>query len=418
MKLLVKCVSLLPSTARRVQTCVDFHMFRSYFFIWTDMSETLEIPSVRMEPPVDPQNIKFARSDGFMQTLKERTDAYFQENGLSRKDNPSMYLKTAVILTWLAASYVGLVFFAVNFWQASALAISLGTAMAAVGFNIQHDGGHGAYSKYPLVNRLMAFTLDILGGSSFVWKRTHNVVHHSYTNITGVDGDIDLGILGRLSPHQPRFGYHRFQHLYLWFLYGLITFKWQFRDDTMALLTGKLGETKIPRPKAIDILLTIIGKGSFLTLAFGIPLYYNNWLHVAAFFFLASFVEGVLLSVVFQLAHCVEEAEFPMPEGSTARIENAWAVHQVETTVDFARGGRIATWYTGGLNYQIEHHLFPQICHIHYPAVSKIVEETAGEFGVKYYAHQTFFAALRSHYNWLRRMGRPVPAAPAVSSAA
>ena len=375
------------------------------------MSETLVMPSANAEAKVDAQNVKFARCDGFMQTLKERVDGYFTDNQMSAKDSPRMYLKTAVILTWLTSSYVALVFGSVTVWQALLLATSLGAAMAAVGFNIQHDGGHGAYSKYPLVNRLMAFTLDILGGSSFVWKRTHNVVHHSYTNITGVDGDIDLGILGRLSPHQPRFAYHRFQHFYLWFLYGLITFKWQFRDDTMALLTGKLGETKIPRPKAMDILLTIIGKSTFLSLAFFIPLTRHSWYEVAACFFVASFVEGVLMSVVFQLAHCVEEAEFPLPDVDSIRIENAWAVHQVETTVDFARGGKIATWFTGGLNYQIEHHLFPQICHVHYPAVATIVEETAREYGVNYHAHPTVFAAVRSHYNWLRRMGQPVPAA-------
>lgn len=376
------------------------------------MSETLVMPPVVKETASDPQNVKFARCEGYMATLKQRVDDYFTSNNIAPKDHPRMYLKTAVILAWLVASYVGLVFLSTNAWQACACAVSLGVVMAAVGFNIQHDGGHGAYSRFPLVNRLMAFTLDILGGSSFVWRRTHNIVHHSYTNITGVDGDIDLGVLGRLSPHQRRFGFHRFQHFYLWFLYGFITFKWQFKDDTMALLTGKLGGTKIPRPKPLDILLTIIGKASFFSLAFVIPLTYHHWTHVGAMFFLASFVQGVLLSVVFQLAHCVEEAEFPMPEGDTARIENAWAVHQVETTVDFSQKGKLATWFTGGLNFQIEHHLFPNICHIHYPQIARIVRETSEEFGVQYHAHPTVMSAIRSHFNWLRRMGRPTaPAA-------
>jgi len=318
-----------------------------------------------------------------------------------------MYLKTAIILTWLVSSYVGLVFWATTLPQGALLAVSLGVAMAAVGFNVQHDGGHGAYSKYPFINQLMAFTLDVLGGSSFIWKRTHNIVHHSYTNVTGVDGDIDLGILGRLSPHQRRFGFHRFQHFYLWFLYGFITFKWQFRDDYMALIRGRVGETRLPFPKGMDLLVLVSGKIAFLSLAFGLPLYLHDWKYVALFFFVASFSQGVLLSVVFQLAHCVEEASFPLPEDGSQKIENAWAVHQVETTVDFARGGKIATWFTGGLNYQIEHHLFPQICHIHYPALSKIVEQTSAEYGVRYSAHPTVTAAIRSHYNWLRRMGRP-----------
>jgi len=352
--------------------------------------------------------VKFGKSDGFMQALKKRVDAHFAETGRSKRDHPRMYAKTAVILTWLTLSYVGLVFWATAWPAVLVLSISLGIAMAAVGFNIQHDGGHGAYSKNPLVNQAMAFTLDVLGGSSFIWKRTHNIVHHSYTNVTGIDGDIDLGILGRLSPHQPRFVYHRFQHLYLWILYGFITFKWQFRDDITALIRGRVGETRVPRPRGLDLAVLVVGKLSFLTLAFGIPLYLHAWYHVALCFFLASFVEGVVMSVVFQLAHVVEHADFPVPEADSMKIENAWAVHQVETTVDFARESWLATWFTGGLNFQIEHHLFPQICHIHYPDIAKIVEQTSAEFGVQYYAHPTTTSAVKSHYRWLRKLGQPL----------
>ncbi len=350
--------------------------------------------------------VKFGKSDGFMQALRHRTDAYFAETNQSKRDHPRMYVKTAVILTWLVASYVGLVFFATTWPVALPLAISLGVAMSAVGFNIQHDGGHGAYSKSPLVNQLMAFTLDVLGGSSFVWKRTHNIVHHSYTNVTGVDGDIDLGVLGRLSPHQPRFFYHRWQHLYLWFFYGLITFKWQFRDDVVALVRGRVGDTRVPRPRGKELALLLVGKVLFLTFAFGIPLSLHSWQHVAVLFLAASFFEGLMMSVVFQLAHVMEHADFPQPDEDSLKIENAWAVHQVETTVNFARNSWLATWFTGGLNFQIEHHLFPQICHIHYPALSKIVEETSAEFGVKYYSYRSTTSAIKSHYRWLRQMGQ------------
>ncbi|MEQ9406993.1 MAG: acyl-CoA desaturase [Fuerstiella sp.] len=359
--------------------------------------------------PTESKLVKFGKCDGFMQTLKERVDAYFTETGQSKRDHPRLYLKTVVILCWTVASYVTLVFYASNGWMALAAAVSLGLAMAGVGFNVQHDGGHGAYSRYPLVNSLMAFTLDILGGSSFIWKRTHNVIHHSYTNVTGLDGDIDLGFMGRLSPHQPRYAFHRYQHLYLWFLYGFITFKWQFRDDYQSLIIGRVGDVRIPRPKGWDLAMLVVGKIVFLTLAFGVPLYLHAWYHVAVFFFAASFVQGVTLSIVFQLAHVVEHADFPMPPEGSLRIENEWAVHQVETTVDFAQKSRLVNWYTGGLNFQIEHHLFPQICHIHYPALAGIVEQTSREFGVSYHAHPTLWSAIASHYTWLRRMGQPVP---------
>jgi linoleoyl-CoA desaturase len=356
----------------------------------------------------DPKLVKFARCDGFMPALRERVDAYFVQTNVPKRDNPRMYVKTVVILTWLVASYAGLVFWATTWPQALALSVSLGIAMSAVGFNIMHDGGHGAYSRFPVVNRLMAFTLDILGGSSHFWKKKHNVVHHSYTNVTGIDDDIDVGPLGRLSPHQSRFGFHRFQHFYLWFLYGFITFKWQFYDDTAGLITGRVGDMKMPPVKNWDLVLMLVGKFTFLALAFGLPLYLHEWHQVVLWFFVASFGQGVVMSVVFQLAHCVEQAEFYMPDPDSMRIENSWAVHQVITTVDFARDSRLVSWFTGGLNFQIEHHLFPQICHLHYPALARIVEQTAAEFGVPYHSHPTMRSAVKSHFLWLRRMGQPI----------
>jgi linoleoyl-CoA desaturase len=112
------------------------------------------------------------------------------------------------------------------------------------------------------------------------------------------------------------------------------------------------------------------------------------------------------LSVVFQVAHCVEEAEFPLPRAGTGLIENAWAIHQVETTVDFARRSRVAAWLLGGLNFQIEHHLFPRISHVNYPAISKVIEETCRDFGVRYVEFTSFRAGIGSHFRWLRRMGK------------
>jgi linoleoyl-CoA desaturase len=161
----------------------------------------------------------------------------------------------------------------------------------------------------------------------------------------------------------------------------------------------------VARPKGWDLVVFIAGKVVFFTAALVIPLLlYPAWV-VLLCYFAAAFVEGVTLSIVFQLAHAVEEADFPMPAGETGRIENDWAVHQVETTVDFARTDRFVSWFTGGLNFQIEHHLFPRICHVNYPAISKVVEETCREFGIRYVVHKTFFAGMASHFRWLRRMG-------------
>jgi linoleoyl-CoA desaturase len=229
--------------------------------------------------------------------------------------------------------------------------------------NWKHFGSNG------WINRLMAMSLDLLGGSSYVWARKHNSIHHSYDNIAGHDDDIDLGLLARLAPDQRRLKIHRLQQYYLWVLYGLMPLKWVMYDDFRDVIRGRVGGHRLARPKGWDLLIFGGGKVVFLSLAFGIPLLFHSVAAVLLLYLVASFVQGVTLGVVFQLAHCVEEAGFPLPEKDTGRIETTWAAHQIETTVDFARRSRVLSWLIGGLNFQIEHHLFPQICQIHYPAV-------------------------------------------------
>ena len=332
-------------------------------------------------------------------------EQYFRSTGRRRRDHPQMYLKTALLVAWLAASYALLVFLVPTWWLAVPCAISLGLAMAAVGFNVMHDGGHGAYSARKWVNKVMAMTIDLMGGSSYMWARKHNSIHHTYANITGHDDDINIGVLGRLSPHQRRLPFHRLQQYYLWLLYGLLPVKWLLFDDFWNLITGHIGGHRLARPKGWDLVTFLTGKVVALTVTFVVPMFlYPVWV-VLVFYAAVSLVLGVVLSVVFQLAHCVEEAAFPMPSAGSDRIDTHWAVHQVQTTVDFARGNRLLSWYVGGLNFQIEHHLFPKICHVHYPALAPLVESTCREFGVKYVAHRTLFACLASHFRWLRRMG-------------
>ena len=352
--------------------------------------------------------LKFGASDGFDHELRQRVDRYFQNNGLGERDCPQMYLKTVLLLGWFVGSYALLVFCAGTWWQAVPLAISLGLSTASIGFNIQHDGGHHAYSNHRWINKLTALTLDLLGGSSYVWARKHNSIHHTFSNITGHDDDINLGLLGRLSPHQKRLKFHRLQHFYLWALYGFLPIKWQLFDDFRDVASGRIGGHRFPRPKGWDLVTFLGGKVIFLSLALVVPLMLHPVWVVLVFYVTTMYMQGLVLTVVFQLAHCVEEADFPMPRDDTGRMETNWAAHQVETTVDFARRNRLLSWFIGGLNFQIEHHLFPQICHVHYPALAPLVEETCREFGLKYRANETFLAGVTSHFRWLRRMGMAV----------
>ncbi len=360
-------------------------------------------PPVRREEAI--RRPKFIGGGDFQVELRRRMDEFFQRTGRSRRGCWQMSVKLATLFALFAASYVLLVFAAQTWWQAVPPAVLLGLATAAIGFNVQHDGGHQAYSNRSWINKLTALSMDLIGGSSYVWHWKHNVFHHTYVNITGHDSDIDLGILGRLTPHQKHYWFHRWQHFYLWPLYGLLTINWHLVGDFHNVVTGRIGTCRFPRPRGWDLLLFLSGKVIFFTLALGIPLLVHRTWVVLLFFAAVEALLGMTLSIVFQLAHAVEEADFPMAQRDTGRMEHSWAVHQVETTVDFARGSRSMAWLLGGLNFQIEHHLFPNICHVNYPAMSQLVEATCREYGVRYTEHSSILAGLLSHYRWLRRMG-------------
>lgn len=353
---------------------------------------------------------KFPKDEaGFLTELRRRTDAYFATTGKSTRDCWQMYLKTAVILAWLATSYALLVFAAPTVWLAAPLSISLALAISAVGFSIQHDGGHHAYSRYTWVNRLAALSLDLIGASSYLWRWKHVVLHHTYPNVDGQDADIDVGAVARLAPQQKRRWFHRWQHLYLWPLYGLTASVWHLYGDFRDVIAGTIRGHRVPRPKGWDLVTFITGKVVSIGLLLGVPMLVHSWWVVLLFYLVVTAVLGVVLTVVFQLAHCVGEAEFPQQVTGGQQMANSWAVHQVRTTVDFARDSRLLCWLLGGLNFQVVHHLFPKVCHIHYPALARIVESVCREFGVRYSAHRSFLAGVVSHFRWLRRLGRPEP---------
>jgi linoleoyl-CoA desaturase len=275
--------------------------------------------------------------------------------------------------------------------------------------SVQHDANHGGYSRHAWVNRAFGFTLDVMGVCSFIWRQKHNVIHHTYTNIQGIDFDLDFGTIARLSPEQRLRARHRYQHFYLWFLYGFLLPKWVFYDDFVILFGKEMGPHRLPRMSPTEIALFIGYKVFFVGWSIVIPALYHPLWQVAIFHLVAVMTLGVTLSSVFQLAHCVEDAEFPPPAPRGEATHDDWAAHQVETTVDFAPQSRLLTWFLGGLNFQVEHHLFPKVCHLHYPALSRIVEELSAKHGVRYRSNFTLREALGSHFRHLRKLGRSGP---------
>jgi linoleoyl-CoA desaturase len=319
-----------------------------------------------------------------------------------RRDATSAYAKIALI------GLCTIVCYAAYLWLTGAvvmiLAAPLGLLLALIGFNVQHDGGHESLSRSRVVNRCAAFSLDLLGGSSYVWRWKHNFYHHSYTNIGGVDSDIEIAPVGQLATFHPRRRVHRYQHIYLWLLYGILPLKWHFVDDFRDVLRGQIGDMPMPRPRGIDLLLFLIGKAMFFATALVIPSLVQGVTLALTFYLVMSLVLGLALSIVFQLAHCVEGAAFCAGEAA-----DEWARHQIATTIDFAPRSRFLGWAIGGLNFQIEHHLFPRLSHIHYVRIAPVVQRVCAEHGVAYRVHETFVAALRSHYRLLRENARRYP---------
>jgi len=348
---------------------------------------------------------RFTPDSGFRKALDRRVAAYFEASGRSPHGDWRMHLKTLVMLGWLAGSYVVLVFVAATWWQGVLAAGSLALAIAGVGFSIQHDANHDAYSRHRIVNRVLERTLDMLGASSYVWRWKHNVFHHTYTNVVGADHDIHLAPFARLAPSQPRRRGHRFQHVYMWAVYGFTVFHMHFVEDFVNIVSGRVGPHHFPRPRGARLVEAFANKLFLIGWAVVVPLLVHAWWVVLAFYGATWFTVGLVLALVFQVAHCHDEAEFPEPDPDTHRLDDGWASHQVRTTADFAPDNRLITWYLGGLNFQIEHHLFPRVCHVHYPHLATIVREVCGDFGVRYTSFPTLASAVASHGRLLRRMG-------------
>ncbi len=356
-------------------------------------------------------SVKFSRPSGtdFYQILKTRVNEYFESKNLSRYANTSMVVKTiSLVLIYLVPYSLIVTQIATNTWLILGLWIMMGFGMAGVGFNVMHDANHGSYSRHAWINWALGRFLNLLGGNALNWKIQHNMLHHSYTNIEGMDEDIAPGVILRFSPHQPWYKHHRFQHIYGWFLYAFLTVLWMSdKEFKQAVNWKKSGfieaQGRTFRGMVLELALT---KAGYFALFLVIPLLFSAtpWWVTLIFFFIMHLIAGFIASVVFQLAHIIPDTDFPLPD-EKGNMETTWAVHQLATTCDFAPKNRILSWYIGGLNFQVEHHLFPNICHVHYPAIASIVRSTALEFGSPYHVLPTFRSALYQHAKLLKQFG-------------
>ena len=344
----------------------------------------------------------------FYSTLRRRVDDYFETNNISKHANTEMVVKTIVLLTLffglLTLMLTGVI---TNQWAMFASWISMGLAAGGIGMGIMHDANHGSYSKNSKVNKYLGYTMNLIGGNSAVWQLQHNFLHHTYTNIEHADDDIHSPSFLRFSPHQKRYWIHRYQHIYIWFFYAISLVIWvTIKDYPQIFRYRKMG--LIPDKKKFrSIVLQIIGwKLVYYSYIIVLPLLLLPVPASQVILYVLSMhvVAGLVLSMVFQTAHIMTDLDFPLPN-DTGMIENNWAVHQLLTTTNYCPKNRVLTWFAGGLNFQVEHHLFTGICHVHYRHISKIVASTAKEFGLPYHSQETFWQALTKHIQMLSKLG-------------
>lgn len=350
---------------------------------------------------------KFSPVKGsFHAVMKAKVNEYFQKQGMPVTGNYRLFSKAIILFIAFILTYTHLVFFTPPVWLSIVECILLGSLVASIGFNIMHDGAHGSFSSKPSVNRIAAFSLNILGGSDFMWNVKHNIIHHAYTNVDGVDDDLDARPFLRMASTQKKYAMHKFQHWYFWFVYCFLYLYWIFFSDYRKYFSKKIGEIPLKKMDWKDHFDFWFYKVVFYIMFIVVPIITLGFTEWIIGFFIFTMVAGLILSIVFQLAHTVEHTHFPMPDESSNRLQDEWAIHQLKTTANFATNNPIISWLVGGLNFQVEHHLFPKISHIHYPAISKIIKQVCDEYGVEYFEYKKMRHAIASHIAYLKQMGQ------------
>jgi linoleoyl-CoA desaturase len=352
--------------------------------------------------------VTFSNSNNeFYQSLKSAVDDYFTTNKLKKTGDWRLYIKTITLVSTAIAMYALLMLTPLTGWQAVLCCAVLGVSLASIGFSVMHDANHGSYSTNSKLNDLLGLSLNAMGASSYFWKQKHNIIHHTYTNVDGIDDDIAKSPIIRQCESQKWVPAHKVQHLYLLPVYSLSTIFWIFIMDFKKYFSRKIYTTDAWKMSTKNHVIFWATKILYLTFYIVLPIIvwgFGAWL---IGFFVLNAVMGLILSIVFQLAHVVENTEFEhVPLDATKHIETAWAEHQIRTTANFAMGNKVISWFVGGLNFQIEHHLFPKVSHIHYPAISRIVMEKCKEFNLPYNKYDTMSEAVASHFRVMKYLGK------------
>lgn len=343
----------------------------------------------------------------FSRTLSQRVDAYFAERKISKHADLEMISKTVLGFVLWIATYALLMTDRFSAAGVVGMYVVHGFAQLYMAFNIAHDANHNAYSRSKRVNRALSAVFDLVGVSSYMWRLLHNDSHHAFVNVGGIDTALESGKVFRFTPHDRRRPFHRYQHLYAPLLYGLSTLDWVLTKDYRWLFYARFGNHKIIRHPVNELIFLFLAKAFYYAYMLVLPLAFLSvpWYAIVIGFVLMHFFLGFIIAVIFQPTHITEGSHYDQPDGE-GHIDNNYIQHIFDTTADFARGKPVANWFLGCLNLHVIHHMFPQICHVHYPALTEIVRTTAAEFGLEYRENKSITGAFLAHLRWLRALGR------------
>lgn len=349
----------------------------------------------------------------FIKVLRQRVDAYFEDNNISPHANGEMIFKTIfAIVAWIG-TYILLMSVPLNTFGVFMVFLLLGFVNIFIAFNIMHDATHDAYSSKQWVNDMLGYSMNFIGGNQYLFRRMHGA-HHGYVNIHGIDVTLETHGLFRFTPDEPYLPHHKWQHFYTPILYSLAMLQWvTAKDFKWFFVEANIGNLKKISHPFREYVILFISKTVYYGLTLVLPMIFLPfaWWVVLLAWINMHILPGLTFALIFQVTHIYEGTHFPHPD-KDGNIDNNYALHVLETTADFSRKKPLGTWLMGGINIHVIHHIFPKVCHVHYPQLTQILKETADDFGIDYYENPNFWVALKKHMWMLKHLSKPDATVP------
>ncbi|HZY80020.1 MAG TPA: acyl-CoA desaturase [Cyclobacteriaceae bacterium] len=351
--------------------------------------------------------LKFPEADDFFSELQLHVKQTVTTD-VHKKSVRLLWLKLFFYFLLFSASYASLYVF--NHEKLFTLVINyilIGLSGILLAFNASHDAAHRTFSRRPWVNELIyTITFNLQGVNGHLWKIRHKSSHHLFPNVDGCDADIDDNPMIRLSPTQPRYWWHRYQHLYATGLYFLYTLHWIFIKDFIYLNKKDLANLRdLKHSRSLAIRL-ISWKAFYFVYMLALPVYFadSSWSAVLIAFFIMHCTVSIFFVLTLIISHLCMETKFPVAD-ENGLLPYGYHQHQLEVSMDYHPTSRLANWIFGGFNSHSAHHLFPHLPHTLYAKITPLIQTASKKYNYAY-NELSLLAGICSHYRYLRKLGK------------